>query len=677
MDLHNYLQKTKSVQVVLSIDLGNSRTAIAVADQVNESGGKIRVYTDIPIHWELSTINPVQPVQSVVSCVNDDQSFVKVGGHSRFNMRNLLAHPKPGNRSLSSPKRYYFDASRSQAGWLASITEAAKFTGCDYLKGAFADALARRYGCTVPGEMPRAGLLGGLVVELYRQADSYVNSVEFHSKANDSRTRFISHVQITYPTTFSTDEKHRYVLQCQKAMNVWHDIALNNSDPVKHEAPIVEVLSATDEAAAVLGYYADTAIQRAGGNVRSWLASFGRIASGKTSARIAVIDIGGGTSDLTVADIVEGKTPTEAIVLQIYLDGENRAGDDFLTLLIKDCVFPLFRKTVKGSSTLSDKEFNEKYNSFVENDKSIIQPLVSLAYRMVAAVDKGKEQKSVKLCGNDDDRIAILDLMDRIDATKWKDKSEQQQLDSMTIPIDNTVVDAVKKILKNVLGPVFLRMGKKIAAYDCDLLVLAGKPMEWTLLSELVNEFIPMPPWAVARVANLMKEHQDSKFATVLGSLQIALRTLQVVNASSHVGFQVGADLTRGYVWGMTTQPDVANLLINKEAGTELHVDGAGEVRIPFSGQIVYLLRQRFGKTGTVAVTHCISKRDQHRKIGAGAHGIVKTGGGHGDNKDRVQLARVEGFWENGEMLTTDDFDCRIHGFTGGRHWMDDGRIEY
>ena len=673
-DLSSYLQKENAVRVVLALDLGNSRTAMAVVDQVGEQDGqKVAIHDAIPLIWDLEGIpesvkKASGPYPSIVSCSvqNDKHSFVRIGAHSRFNNRCLAS--ALGEKSISSPKRYFFDSGKTKRGWVASKVPGEKWADikAKELDGELAQAISRRYGFDNAVDLPKAGLLGGMIIELYSQAHCYVNSEEFKKQTDDRRSRFISHVHLTCPTTFSKDECARYVLQCEKALRIFAELECE-------KWPWIKVICHADEASAVLGYYVDVEIGRAGGNVPTWLATTGRLCPvGGYKMRVAVIDIGGGTTDLTIADISRGETIDEANITRLFLDGVNCAGDDFLAELIQVWLFPkvmLALKAKTGTIFPDAKTLKERYNTFVVDNKAIIGTWVSLALRFLAQLNRRSgDSNKIKICDGVDDRLNLSKLVLAL-LQKTEKEFETSELLELEIAIEKKDVDEIDECLANVLYPVLNEMGRKIIAFDCDCLIVSGKIAELNCVRRLVRENIPLPPWAVIEIVDLMKPGTDVKMATVLGGAYAALRELRIGNAVCRVRFQSGGDMRSDYDWGYTTADiNAGNLRISEAWGTKLTVND-GETNIKYTGADVYLLRQMAGGIGTVSVTHVIRRNDSHLQMQDGVELKIAI------NACGVKLLNVQGETCDGIPLVIDQFECVQHGCTGGRHWMDEGTV--
>ena len=653
LTLSEYLRQSKAVQALLAIDLGNSRTGVVVVDQVNQVGHVAKTYTDIQLDGR-NAFKESQPgpFDSLVACIVDDESFVCIGGHARQVSRAFDG--KTGEKSLSSPKRYFFDVTPSRTDWCAGISKGQKnaFESEDLI-GELADSLARRYGCVDAKKLPCAGLLGGMVVELYVQAVRYVGSESFKKKTNDNRLRFISHVHVTYPTTLTSDERLRYKLQIDKALRV--HAARGNA-----EVPFVEVRSDADEATAVLGHFAQREIVRVSKNVPAWLATLGRrVDNEHYKARVAVIDIGGGTTDLSIADILAQGTG-KAEVHQLFLDGINLAGDDVIEDMVKNVLFEKVAKAVIGSAgNINNEQFKGRYNEFVEHNTGIIRSLVAVAVKALLHLHDGGSNADIKLAETPEDKTNFVNLRKKI----ITGDPEDGWADSLKITLTEQDRIKIRKRLENVLLPVLEVMGQEIAVFECDALVVSGKITSVTAVKDLLARCVPIPPWAVINMNSLTSDKEDVKFATACGGAQAALHALGATNTGFHIAFSAANYLSSGYRWGYTTNLDSSNQRINVAFENALE-ETDGTVSLPYENHQLYLLRQRAGGWGMVAASHLIVKRDLYTPVVGTVFITLSV------KDERVCIIEVSGGY------SVSDFECSVYGFPGGKHWMDHGRIE-
>ncbi len=177
------------------------------------------------------------------------------------------------------------------AGWMAAKYTSDSNAPFEKLSCGFADTMGEEYHVP-PDKIPRSAILSGMILELLEQGSNYINSPEF---AGAPMKRRISRVCITYPTAWAESELPSYERKLLGGIEIFSGV---NSTVV----PTLDV--GCDEATAVLTGYVFSEIRKYGNIGENWINFVGRTPPFKNAtARIAVIDIGGGTSDLVIADV--------------------------------------------------------------------------------------------------------------------------------------------------------------------------------------------------------------------------------------------------------------------------------------------------------------------------------------------------------------------------------------
>ena len=661
--LDDFTRGENAVKMMLAVDLGNSRTAIALYDQIdNDEGRAPKEHTDIPLVWEATESAEVRtmrgPFDSRVSTVLPnaaDPSFTRIGKQAWHNERAFVNAKRNGDHTLSSPKRYFFDTKASRRGWLCA--EQTKAGTVDDLKGEFPDALAHRYGFGKTPSLPRAAMLGAMVAEFYLQADKHANSAAFKKDTNDDRRRFISHVCLTYPTTFTDDERKRYVLQIDKALRVLFACCAKFAD-----VPFVEIVAGIDEGTAVLAYYADMSLGKFG-TAEAWLTTVGRQVRRNPdvyASSMAVIDIGGGTTDVAVVHLTGGKLAHVDMQL-LYREGVNRAGDDFIAEFAQRWLFDRFLKALYPQS-LNIPDIKNAYNRQVQGNPEAIRILSSLACSAVAAIGKTKGGISVPVTLSGDQ----CETLNKVFSEGGKNKLDEK---GVSAKIAVTAEDAVfcENLAAEVFGPTMTRMARVIAAFGCDRLLLSGKTCEFDVVKRLIFRTVALPPFCIVPVSEAMNG-RDVKYATVLGGGIIGLKNI-ATNTSASIGFSIGEAMRTKFAWGYENNVNQRVLRI-REGNNKLELNADGFAEIEYRGKDIYIIRQCYGKNSVVCVSHRIKHTAENRRVDSSAKITIRI-----NNDGRVRIVRAEGAHTDGSHVSADDFECVNFSQTDNGHWMDDGRV--
>ncbi|MCL1920128.1 MAG: virulence factor SrfB [Kiritimatiellaeota bacterium] len=674
--LDDYIRGNKAVKMMLAMDLGNSRTAIALYDRIGGDDGDPVVHTDIPLVWGASEATEIKtifaPFDSRISTVAPDAnspSFVRIGAQAWQNERGFKSVDKHGEHTLSSPKRYFFDAKPSRRGWLCR--EQSNGTVVP-LAGVFPSALAQRYGFENTPDLPRAAMLGAMVAEFYLQAHRHANkSPAFKKKTKDPRPRFISHICLTYPTTFTEDEKKRYLLQIDKALRVLFACCTEFKD-----APFVEVVAGIDEGTAVLAYHADRALAKFG-SATAWLTTAGWVGINGYASRMAVMDIGGGTTDVAVVHLTGGRLSSVDMQL-LYLEGENRAGDDFIAEFVKRWLFERIVNTLCEKKTGVDlKHIKDAYNKQVSEHPEAIRVLCGFACKAIEKIGNppvtpvADPKRTRNNSGStitfklDKEKREILNNVFFEDGSNGID----DDLNQIEIPFEQKDATFCDDLAAEVFNPIITRMARIIAAFGCDRLLLSGKTCEFSVVKRLVYGTVALPSFCIIPASELM-DGRDVKYATVLGGGILGLKKIGAKNALTSIDFSIGEAMRTQFVWGFDNNITKANLRISENIGNKLTPNGDGLAAIPYEGRDVYVIRQCYDRNSVVCVSHRISHRSEGRPVESSVILTIRI-----NSDGRVQIVNAQGSYTDGNPVTIGDFDCVHFSQTDTKHWMDDGRI--
>jgi hypothetical protein len=261
---------------------------------------------------------------------------------------------------------------------------------------------------------------------------------------------------------------------------------------------------------------------------------------------VASIDIGGGTTDLIISTYtLEGGTalkPTEE-----FREGFNLAGDDILGNLIERNVFPSLLEAVRRSGAANPEELLSRLLGGNRGDQAEIertlrrqfanQVALPLALRMMhryenADLTTGNEAIALRFADVFDHRtqphekvIAYLeDAVHRAGGRSFK-------LADMSF-ITNTL--AVDTTVRRTIGQVLSDLCEVIHLYECDYLLISGRPCRLPGVRAAILAKLPVPPDRIVsmhgyRVGNwypfraLSGRLSDPKTTAIVGAMVCAL----------------------------------------------------------------------------------------------------------------------------------------------------------
>ena len=558
------------VDCILSIDLGNTRTVALLVDHVGDSSenhGRLPVY-QLPMHWsQCPAADQNGTFESVVSFICPDSvhdefcgnqarsSFVKLGKFAAWNNRAFGGFQAVGRYTLSSPKRYFWDKDAPRRDWIGAQYRQDQTETLQPVVRQLDGKLAKQLAVDArsePYRLPPAYILSAMVAEIYEQACFYVGSNEFKQMTNDDSCRRISKVHVTYPSTLLPRELEEYKKQLTKGLTAYlHDYpaALN-----------VTLSSEIDEASSVLSVYAYSEMRKS--SALFWLQSIGRKSPLGYQARIAVIDVGGGTTDLSISSVeaIEaeaGVDPFKASIDLVCRDGVNTAGDALMFEFIHACIAKLgldsiWEASQIGEGALSKETLLARYQA--PANEALVRELTrnfwfDLAIRVAVECDELLRRYPDGNVIADAFRSLAYKLDD--DALgAWKklfDPTGEEGIDvkdRMEVKITKEVFDRYMETTEKIFKGVARSFATSIYAYDVDLLLFSGKTAEFLAVQNVFRKYVALPDSAIRSMKNFEVgtwcgsltdangRIADSKISTALGGALYSLRTDSSVNMS-------------------------------------------------------------------------------------------------------------------------------------------------
>jgi hypothetical protein len=399
--------------------------------------------------------------------------------------------------------------------------------------------------------------------ELLSQAFSQINSIAYRERTSSPlRKRRLSHLVLSFPTAMCAHEKARYRKQAEKALAIFAHACL------RHQGAAPELRMQTDEGTAgQLAYvYGEVLACHTG---RTWLDLVGRThpETSKKTFRLASLDIGGGTTDLTIADytdIADARLQTHLICEIKYLDGMTKAGDELVKHLLERILIPqvanhlgVGKSKVKAFfETVADPVFSAAKRRWVT------QIWIPVARRYLAYAEEENEQATFTLSDACSDQKAIDALWIETRNRGW----EAAHPGDVPFRFQR---DEFEKVVRSSLGAMLYHFASLIAARDCDALLLAGRTTRLPAVQRLLRWFIPLPksrvipldryhagPWYPFQDARHPGRIADPKSSVVVGSAIEYLCSIGRAPGDIRVEIHKSEALHHSFYWGIAREDD-------------------------------------------------------------------------------------------------------------------------
>ena len=327
----------------------------------------------------------------------------------------------------------------------------------------------------------------------------------------------------------------------------------------------------------------------------------------RPTLRVATIDMGGGTTDLSVTTYVlaNDKSSTNRIwPKQEMRDGFNFGGDDVLKTIVSGIVCKAFVDTLvkhgvrnsDADSVVRDVFGKKSENIRIQNLRVqfLRQVAMPIAYEILARYEK-KDLRDV----TSEINVSVRDLFRGGEDVSNSARAEQPQ-DAVVDFFNETlrercgvavnVMDMemhircseVDKVVGSSVSSVISGMGEVVNAYGCDVLLLTGRPSRWNAvvrqvfsqLSVAPDRVVPMHTYRVGpwyRFADNTGRITDPKTTVVMGAILCALAEnsiegfvfdssrLELKSTARYIGeLDVEGSLSREKVWFPNMNPDKA-----------------------------------------------------------------------------------------------------------------------
>jgi hypothetical protein len=281
------------------------------------------------------------------------------------------------------------------------------------------------------------------------------------------------------------------------------------------------------------------------------------------SLRIASIDVGGGTSDLMITTYYV-EQDRALVPCQNFREGFRIAGEDVVREVIERILLPAITRDLKARGLDAAREF--LVDRFGSDRAGMTEPAKHLRRQCVLRVLKPaalallgayEEMQSgaasppvprklgelvAAHSGVVDNRLAGRNI-EYVDSEAVARGARDFKLAGVEIPFD---VEALKLAVESTLGEVFENICDAVRHFDCDIVLLSGRPTRLPATIDLFVNKLAVAPDRVVALANYPPGDWypfggssrfpigDPKTATVVGCMLCALAEKQITNFTIH-----------------------------------------------------------------------------------------------------------------------------------------------
>ena len=464
-------------------------------------------------------------------------SFARIGVEADF--LNSQTDGSIGQTGVSGPKRYLWDFSENSQSWKlndfdiqTNEKKVKDWAGPlsthldnrgeirDYLELAKSrdkpKILSRQ---TTEGsalcnhKFTRSSLFTFFVTELVLQSITQINSVAYRKeKGNSGVPRRLGRIIFTLPTTSLLLEQQIMRHRCLSAVHFlwqstgWDEIIQNDTEP-RHfthlDKPSVSVSYDEASCSQVLYLYSEVS-RKFGGTIRDYFSLMGNDRTDDKnkvgpSYRIASLDIGGGTMDLMIMTYHASDAGNSASASQNFRDGFRVAGDDILEGVIQKVVVP----SIIEHLTSQDKEaLSGDFEAWLSTPLNDIREshnrklfvnyvLAPIALKLLENYERTSD--GVGMMMGEEIGELIANSANSFADTQYLSLLPDEFVDS---GISNAKISVTKskmeEVVRGVVGDLIEHLASVIAEFDCDLLLITGRPSKLPAIKNILTQSLPI-----------------------------------------------------------------------------------------------------------------------------------------------------------------------------------------
>lgn len=451
-----------------------------------------------------------------------------------------------GSTGISSPKRYLWDTEPYQRGWRLNVMSRHAEAGEPLATVApFAtlinDMGQPLYELEAVERMPvftprytRSSLMMFMLSEVLAQALMQINSPAQRLKQSHSETpRFLRSITLTVPPSMPKPERQLFLARVRQARNLvwkameWYppeaEIPARDAElaeyPIQAFPPLPTIHVEWDEASCGQVVYLFSEVQNKFGGRTDEFFALMRRANGKTSGddkklTIGTIDIGGGTTDLVITDyeLDEGQGVNVFITpKQRFRDGFKLAGDDIILQVIQELIVPALGQALEAhglpqSEALLSRLIGHEavhVQDATLRQQLVLQVLYPLGLRLLQDYERydpldpvvglgmqtigellGKDQPSEEVCRY------VAGAVRGILGAKSPD------FDLLAVPLKTNPRSLHDLFMKGRMDiyRTIQALCEVVFLYQCDVLLLTGRPSLLPGIQALFRALLPLPP---------------------------------------------------------------------------------------------------------------------------------------------------------------------------------------
>lgn len=655
-----------------------------------------------------------------------------VMGEDARNILGSINLEQGGSYSLSSPKRYTWDSSlvgkQGEGYWTMVLNrwnpKSKNLAALPVLQGAFLRFLyedGRNWeienppnenttGVSAPisnpqqPAYPRKDAMCWAALSILETAFRQITSEEWRKGNQPFVPRRIRNISVTYPSGWIEEETTTYREMWQRAVDIFSLINFENVSLVDNGGSRPNLSMDLDEAVASQLPLVYSEIKRLGDIGENWIGLYGRgVDDDSSRIRIMTIDIGGGTTDISVVQYSDD-LPGAGIALKykpIFKDSNSYAGDGLVKVVIERVLLPALAGAKSIDKDHDDADtFENIFSSPAQKDsdkqkwsrivKLVFLPIVRQWLRDLTDGTFGNPETSAPWAP-DELESSEGKLIDARALNEFNEFCEDAGLSSNFLdPVTPLKYQPqeVKDCIKDALRPGLEPLAKYVTAFDVDLVSLSGKPSELPQVKELLDEILPILPQRIIPLKDYAagdwypmsknRKISDAKTVTAVGAALYSAIQNRLIDDWTIIRDDGEAEIVRN-CWGKMPRDAEDTGFGTEKPFLDNEAPSASDVKLQINS---YIGRMRYFSEGS-------RPEQQYKLVFKNPEDWVNVNIG---SMLSVEIKRVSDpdtgndigldLGESVELIGSDveissgDIELQLCTLEGGEFWIDTGRFE-
>ena len=474
-----------------------------------------------------------------------------------------LRRGNEGATGLTSPKRYLWDERPSQQSWRyldpgeGEVDPVVRGPHTAFIandgtvlrttKGKLNPATRARYS--------RSAMFTFMLTEILMQALCQINAPATREARRDKITpRQLRRVLLTLPPGMPVHEQAILRKRAEAAVLLAWDLL--GWTEAAGAPPQPRIVIRLDEASATqIVWLHNEVAERFAGDAKALFARLGRSRrelGAEHRLRVASLDIGGGTTDLMVVtySLPAGESIRPA---QEFRESTKIAGDDVLERVVVQVILPCLERALAAAGAAAPRDvlirtLGQNLSDQSEQDRQKRRTFVGHALEPLAIAILG----AAEAANGADGEIFRRRLGDLLPAELGAPERITRTLDEAAVragaqgfrAVDAEIVadnETVTAAVRGTLMPVLADLCEATWHYDCDVLLLSGRPSRLPAVLDIilakspvpVHRVVPMHRYRVGRrypFRDTGNRIEDPKTTAVVGAMLFVLAEGQIAN---------------------------------------------------------------------------------------------------------------------------------------------------